>query len=224
MLSIWILLWIACSSCSSVYYAGLERVGVPKRDLLERRVERAQESQQDVKRQFSSALERFRDTVRVDAGELEERYDALKDELACSDQRAKQLGERIDEVRDVAEALFEEWEEELDDYHRADLRAASARQLAQTKAAYVPMIDAMKRAHQQVEPVLDAFRDVVLALKHQLNAAALASIQGELASVEREVSELMQSMNVAIAEAGKFLGRLGEQREAHVTNRGTQPS
>jgi chromosome segregation ATPase len=208
-----VLLFLSLSACSSMYYAGMEKVGVPKRDLLSRRVEGARDAQQEVKQQFSSALERFRATVRVEGGELEERYDALRDELDKSEDRAARLKSKVDDVEDVAEALFEEWEDELDDYKRADLRAASERRLARTKQSYGPMIKAMRRAQQSVEPVLEAFRDVVLALKHQLNARAVASIQGELSGVEREVDSLIKEMDRSIREATKFLGTLEDSGE-----------
>lgn len=202
------------AGCTKVYLAGLEKVGIPKRDLLQKRVERAQEAQEETKEQFSSALERFRATVRVDGGELEERYDALKDELSRSEKRADRLGERIGAVKDVAEALFDEWEDELDDYHRSDLRAASEKSLEETRRAYAPMIRAMKRAHDRTEPVLDAFRDVVLALKHQLNAKAIAGMQRELANVETEVNALIAAMDSSIMEASKFLGTLDQKVDA----------
>jgi len=193
-----------------MYYAGLEKVGIPKRDVLSRRVEGAQQAQEEVKEQFSSALDQFRATVHVQGGEIEQRYDALRAELSESEQRSEKLEDKIDSVESVAEALFDEWEDELDQYKRPELRAASARRLSETKRSYEPMIKAMRRAHRKVEPVLDAFRDVVLALKHQLNARAVASIQGELADVEREVDALVKQMNESIREASKFLGTLAE--------------
>ena len=191
--------------CTRVYYAGLETLGVPKRDLLERRVEKARDAQVDVKDQFASALERFRATVHVEGGDLEARYDALSGELQRCESRSSALRERIDAVEDVAEALFSEWEDELEQYQRADLREASARQLADTRARYHPMIAAMKRAHRRVEPVLASLRDIVLAMKHRLNARALGDVQGELASVEREVDALVAAMNASIDQATKFL-------------------
>ena len=203
-------LLVCLSGCSSLYYAGLEKVGIPKRDLLETRVEKARDSQEETKEQFSSALERFRATVHVEAGELEQRYDELRAELERSEERSEQLDERIDEVEDVAEALFEEWEDELDQYKRPELRAASKRRLEQTRRNYEPMIKAMRRAHKRVGPVLDSFRDVVLALKHQLNARAVASVQGELRTVEREVDALVNAMNDSIRQASQFLTVLGE--------------
>jgi hypothetical protein len=192
-------------SCSTAYYAGLEKLGIPKRDLLEKRVEKARDAQVDVTKQFGSALERFRATVQVNGGALEERYDAMNAELASCESRADALRERIEAVEDVAEALFEEWENELREYQRTDLRQASARQLAATRARYRPMIAAMKRAHQRVEPVLGSLRDVVLAMKHQLNAKAISGVKEELASVEHEVGALLAAMNISIAQATEFL-------------------
>jgi DNA repair exonuclease SbcCD ATPase subunit len=198
----------AAAGCSSVYYAGMESIGFPKRDILRTRVERARDAQQDVKEQFSSALERFRATVRVEAGELERRYDTLNAELDRSAARAEALETRIDELEDVAEALFDEWEDELDQYKRSDLRRSSAQRLRETRRRYTPMMAAMRRAHARVERVLDAFRDVVLALKHQLNAHAVSALQGELDGVEREVEALVSAMNASMQEAERFLQSL----------------
>src|ERR1700712_3995612 len=161
---------ISLSACNQIYYAGLEKIGIPKRDLLQRRVENARDAQSETKEQFASALERFRATVKVQGGELEERYDSLHAELERCGARSDALRKRIAEVEDVAEALFEEWQEELGQYQSAELRAASARRLESPRARYRPMIAAMKRAQRRVEPVLAAMRDIVLALKHQLNA------------------------------------------------------
>ncbi|MEY4511584.1 MAG: hypothetical protein RLZZ450_3706 [Pseudomonadota bacterium] len=199
--------------CSSLYYAGLEKVGVPKRELLTRRVEGARDAQEEVKEQFSSALERFRAVVNVQGGELETRYDSMRSELDKSEKRAARLDSKIDDVQDVAEALFEEWEDELDQYKSASLRSSSERRLNETKRSYAPMIRAMRRAEGSVEPVLNAFRDVVLALKHQLNARAIGSIKGELASVERELDALVKEMNQSIQEASKFLTTLERSPE-----------
>ena len=41
----------------------------------------------------------------------------------------------------------------------------------------------MKRAEAKMDPVLAAFHDQVLFLKHKLNAQAIASLKGNLASI-----------------------------------------
>jgi len=48
------------AGCNSAYYATMEKLGVPKREILVDRVEEARDSQEAAKEQFSSALEHFR--------------------------------------------------------------------------------------------------------------------------------------------------------------------
>ena len=82
------------------------------------------------------------------------------------------------------------------------------------------MIASMRRAQRKVDPVLDAFRDVVLSLKHQLNARAVSGLRVELANVEREVDALVTEMNRSIEEAGKFLGTLSEPEQPNASTQG----
>ena len=194
----------ACG-CQTAYYAAMEKVGYHKRDLLVSRVEAARDSQAAAKEQFKSALERFTSVVNVDGGELQDKYDALSAELEESEEDAAAVRERVDAVEDVAEALFDEWEGELDQYTNASLRKKSAEQLRRTRDRYTPLIGSMRRAESKMEPVLKAFRDQVLYLKHNLNAQAIASLKGELASVETDIASLIREMEKSIAEADAFI-------------------
>ena len=96
------LTWLSLSACNQMYYAGLEKIGIPKRDLLQRRVESARDAQTETKEQFASALDRFRATVQVQGGELEEHYETLRAELERCGARSDALRKRIDDVEDVA--------------------------------------------------------------------------------------------------------------------------
>jgi hypothetical protein len=62
------------TSCQTAYYAAMEKLGYPKRELLVSRVQQARDSQQAAKEQFQSALERFRAVVHFRGGELEAKY------------------------------------------------------------------------------------------------------------------------------------------------------
>jgi hypothetical protein len=201
---------LVLAGCQTAYYTALEKLGYPKRDLLVSRVQQARESQQAAKAQFQSALEHFRAVVNVRGGELEAKYNALSAELERSEARARTVHQRIAAVEEVAEALFKEWEAELAQYTQETLRRASARQLAQTRQRYTPLIRTMKRAEAQMAPVLAAFRDQVLFLKHNLNARAIASLRQEGVAVETEITALIRAMEAAIAEADAFLKTLDQ--------------
>jgi hypothetical protein len=170
---------LVLTSCQTAYYAAMEKLGYPKRDLLVSRVQQARDSQQAAKEQFQSALERYRTVINFRGGELEAKYNELSAELERSEARAQTVHQRIAAVEDVAEALFKEWEGELAQYTNESLRRASARQLAQTRQRYTPLLRTMKRAEATMTPVLTTFRDQVLFLKHNLNARAIAATRQE---------------------------------------------
>jgi len=198
------------AGCQSVYYGTMEKFGKHKRDILVDRVKNARDAQQETKVQFTSALEQFKSVVNVPTGRLQEKYDLLKSELDKSESKASAVKKRIADVEDVAKALFDEWTKELDQYSNADLRAASKKKLDQTQARYTQLIDAMKKAETKIEPVLSAFRDQVLFLKHNLNAQAVASLQSEVTTMEADISKLIAEMEKSIAEADSFIKTMQE--------------
>ncbi len=199
----------APSGCQNAYYAALEQFGYHKRDLLVTRVKDARDSQEEAKEQFKSALEQFSAVLNFNGGALEDKYKQLKAELERSESSASAVHSRIEAVEDVSEALFKEWEAELAQYTSENLRRDSARQLNAARRRYTPLIRSMKRAEAKIDPVLSAFRDQVLYLKHNLNAQAIASLQEELTSIETNIDALIREMEAAISEADAFIKAIG---------------
>lgn len=198
------------TACSGAQYAVMEKFGIHKREILVDRVEEARDSQKEAKEQFASALEEFSAVLQFKGGTLEAKYLKLQEVLDRSEARADEVRGRIALVEDVAEALFNEWEDELKLYASDSLRRSSANKLKTTRSHYQRLMKAMQRAEAKIEPVLSPLRDQVLFLKHNLNAQAIASLQGELGRVQGDVSMLIREMEAAIREADAFIGRLEE--------------
>ncbi|MCP8900575.1 DUF2959 domain-containing protein [Gilvimarinus xylanilyticus] len=199
---------VSLAGCQSVYYGAMEKAGVHKRDIMIDRVESAQESQTDAKEQFESALEQYQSIVTIEDQDLVERYEKLNDEYEDSKAAAEKVSERINSVEDVSEALFDEWEDEIDLYSNANLKRQSEAKLRQTKKQYEKLITAMRSAESRMDPVLQVFQDQVLFLKHNLNARAIDSLQGELGNVNTEVAGLIREMEKSIAESEAFISSL----------------
>jgi ElaB/YqjD/DUF883 family membrane-anchored ribosome-binding protein len=196
--------------CSRAYYSTMKAFGKEKRDILASRVKDAREDQQEAQEEFASALERFQALLGPEAKdtELQKMYDALSDELEDCEADAKDVRERVDAVEDVGEDLFDEWADELDQYESKELRRKSERQLRDTRRRFDDLLKAMRRAEASMEPVLEAFRDQVLFLKHNLNAQAVAQLRGVAASLEQDVERLVKEMQAAIAEADAFVKQM----------------
>ena len=196
------------TGCQSAYYAAWEKVGVEKRDILVDRVENAKDSQEDAQEEFSSALEQFSALINFDGGELGDIYDDLNAQYEASQSAADKVSDRINSVESVAEALFDEWQQELEQYTNVTYRRNSEQQLRQTKLRYGKLIRAMRNAEKTMQPVLSALQDNVLFLKHNLNASAIGALQGELGQIEKEVAVLIKEMKESIAVSDAFIAEM----------------
>lgn len=202
------LLLLITVGCESTYYSAMEKIGVEKRDILVDRVEGARDSQEAAQEQFASALEQYSALLNFNGGDLQGIYEAISDEYEASREAANQVSDRINAIENVAQALFDEWHDELEQYSNASLRRDSERKLRDTERRYGQLLRAMRRAESRMVPVLDALKDNVLYLKHNLNAKAIGALQGELGSIESDVARLIADMNSAIAESEVFIASL----------------
>ena len=197
------MVWLV--GCDGVYYSTMEKFGKHKRDILVDNVGDARDSQQATKEQFKTALQKFTEVANFKGGALKQKYDLLNAELEKSEDKASKMRKHIVDVADVADDLFEEWEVELNEYTNSSLRDSSQRKLRETKYRYVKLITAMRNAEAKIAPVLAAFRDQVLYLKHNLNAQAIASLQNELVVIESNIATLIKEMEASINEADAFI-------------------
>ena len=203
-------LMLMLSGCQSAYYSAMEKVGVHKRDILIDRVEETKDSQQESQQEFQSALERLTTLINFDGGELQDAYNQLNDDYESSLQAANEVSTNINKVEDVAEALFSEWSDELEQYKSASLKRESSKKLAATQRQFDQLLRSMRSAESKMEPVLSSLKDNVLYLKHNLNAQAVAAIKGEFTNLKRDIQLLMNDMNKSIEDSNKFIEQMNK--------------
>ena len=199
---------VAAAGCRSNYYAAYEKFGVYKRDLLKKRVVAARDEQKEAGEQFQDALTRLKSLYGFDGGKLEKAYATLQGDYDDCVEKAASVRKRIKDMESVAGDLFSEWEKEIKEISTPALQDNSRRQLGATKKRYEEMHGALKSAEGSMEPVLRQFKDYVLALKHNLNAAAIASLKGEATTIQADISKLITQMNQSIAQADSFIKTL----------------
>lgn len=199
---------LAISGCQSTYYSAMETVGIHKRDIMVDRIESTQEAQEDAQQQFKSALEQFQSVVNFDGGDLEDAYNTLNDEYESSVKAAERVRDRIDGVKSVSEALFDEWENELSLYTSDSLKKASADKLKDNRRKYQQMIKSLESSERRMQPVLNAFQDQVLYLKHNLNARAVSALKGEFNNIKADIDRLIVEMQNSINESRQFIEAL----------------
>jgi hypothetical protein len=68
----------------------------------------------------------------------------------------------------------------------------------------------MRGAEAKMQPVLAAFRDQVLFLKHNLNARAIQSLGDTAIEIDDEVAALVADIEASIREADEFVEALSD--------------
>ena len=198
-----------CATTRKAYYNTWEKFGYAKRERLVDNVKAARQEQVEAKQQFASALEQFKSVVNFKGGDLEKLYNNLDREYQRCDAEAGRVKGRIQSVKNVATALFGEWEDEVgqikDD---PSLQQKSRALLERTRVSYKEMIQRMDAAAATMDPVLTKFRNRVLFIKSNLNAQAVASLKGEELSLGGDIEKLIREMEASIAEADAFIAEL----------------
>jgi hypothetical protein len=198
-------------ACQSAYYEAAEQLGYHKREILVDRVEDARDAQTEAEEQFQSAQEQLMALIEYDGGKLQDAYEDLADEYEDSVAAAQDVSDRIDAIEDVAEALFEEWEEEITQYQNARFKADSQRKLRQTQSRYKELVKALRASEKRMEPILSAMNDNVLYLKHNLNAQAVAALKVEFDRIDKDIEALIAEMRRAIETSNQFIDSLQQQ-------------
>jgi len=192
-------------ACSTTYYATMEKLGKEKRHLLIDNVEDVQESQTKAQEEFKDALTRIKELYGFDGKDLEVFYKNLKSSFEDCDDRAGQIEKRIDDVEDVANDLFAEWELEIAQINDVKLKQSSKNSLRDSKQRYRKLQGIMNQSTTGMYPILAKLKDYVLYLKHNLNAQAVGSLGGEMVSIEKDVEKLIKDMNESIEAAQQFI-------------------
>ena len=175
------------------------------RDILINRVVAASEAQEETAEEFKSALEKFKEVVNFEGGDLEKKFNTLNTAYERSEAAASNITKRVDRVVKASNDLLSEWRDELNEYHDVSIKRRAESQFDETRIKAEKLIAAMRKAEAKTEPVLGAFKDQVLFVKHNLNMQAISALQQESAVIEQDVSALIQEMEASIAEAAEFI-------------------
>ncbi|HEU0119878.1 MAG TPA: DUF2959 family protein [Bryobacteraceae bacterium] len=201
-------LFFALVSCTQLYYKAQEKIGNEKRDILVDRIKKGRSEQEKAKEQYKTTLEAFQAATGFQGGQTEEVYKKLKKEYDEAAEKTKKVSDRITSIEQVSGDMFSEWEKELAGMKNAELRAKSNTLLRATRKRYSDLIRKMKAVESKAKPVLKAFEDQVLYIKHNLNAEAITSLKNNVGKMDAEVQLLLRDIEVSTREADAFIASL----------------
>jgi predicted nucleic acid-binding Zn-ribbon protein len=189
-------------------YSAYEMVGVEKRDLFKRDVATVKEAQEDSGRAFEDALSQLKAIYGFQGGNLEKEYNKLSSSYKNAKNEAGDVRESIKRMKTVADDLFEEWEDEIDQISSSKLRSKSEEKLKLTQKKFKTLRKQLEETEKKIDPILSQLKDQVLFLKHNLNANAIAGLKTEGTKIQSHIQGLMSQMRSSIEEADRFIKTL----------------
>ena len=198
--------------CKSSYYKAMKTFGKEKRDILVSRVKDSKKDQQEAKEQIKTTMESFQALTGFQGGQLEKSYKKLNGDYEKAADAAQKLHNRIDSIDQVSNDLFKEWQKEIDGMENKKLKLQSAGMLRQSRLNEAAYIKSMRQTEARMTPVITAFHDQVVFLKHNLNARAIGSLKGTSAKMSTDVDVLMVSLDGSIAQADALIASLNAEQ------------
>lgn len=202
-------LFMSLAGCSSAYYGFWDKLGWDKPDLLVASVKDARTSQEEAKEEFKSALQQFQQAMNYEPGEVDEVYDRLHAAYEDSADKAEEVRERVGAIKKHGDALFADWEKDLDEFSDREYRRTSERMLNDSRQDLARLVAKMERAAESMDPVLDAMKDQQLLLKGYTYRRAITQLEERVPQLEADVQRLIEQMNESIEEANRFIEQMG---------------
>jgi hypothetical protein len=196
------------SGCHSTYYKAMSTLGKEKRDILVQRIKDAKKDQDQTKQKLQTTMESFQALTGFKGGSLEKSYKRLNSDYESAASQADKLHDKIQSIDQVSNDLFKEWQGEINAMDNGKLKSQDSVMLRNAKTRQATYMRAMHRTEDQIAPVLKAFHDQVLFLKHNLNARAIGSLKNTSAGLQSDVAGLVQSIDASSQEADKLISSL----------------
>jgi Protein of unknown function (DUF2959) len=203
-----LVLTLFLAGCKSTYYKTMRTLGKEKRDILVSRIQDAKKDQDQTQQKLQTTMESFQALTGFKGGSLEKSYKRLNSDYESAASQAGKLHDKIQSIDQVSNDLFKEWQGEINDMDNAKLKSQDLVMLRNAKARQGTYMRAMRKTEDQITPVLKAFQDQVLFLKHNLNARAIGSLKNTSAMLQSDVASLVQSINASSQEADKLISSL----------------
>jgi gas vesicle protein len=199
---------LAMSGCSSLYYSSMKKLGKEKRDILVSRIVAGKEAQEEASKQVKTAYEAFKELTNFKGGDLEKVQKSLAKEFGDVEDRANNVSDRIASIDKVGQDLFHEWGTEIEQMSDNQLKSDSRKLLRETRDRHQKLMKQMKSSESKLKPVVQAFRDQVLYLKHNLNARAINSLKKTVIEIDDDIAALIKDIEASNQEADRTIAGL----------------
>jgi len=194
---------LAMTACQTVEDDVAETLGEDQLPILVSRVSEGRNALAEASTQFDSVIQALSSVIDFE-GDVSVLYDRLRIELSRCEDAVEDVKNRVADIHQAADELFDSWDERLGAFTDPQLHDDSASLRDEVRAAYNPVFETMARAEESMDFVLTSYRDQVMALKHDPTFDTIAAIRDDLGLLSTEIQKVIQDLSAAMDQAEAF--------------------
>ncbi|MCZ6787053.1 MAG: DUF2959 family protein [Planctomycetota bacterium] len=122
-----------------------------------------------------------------------------------SEEQAEKLEGTVEEMKDAAEPVFEQWHDDLKAITNVEMRQRSRKRLMATRERYDAIVAAVEPAQHSYEEINELLRDHALFLGNDFNPASVAHLQEEVRVLTKQTAELDRDFDACLVAARKYI-------------------
>ena len=138
-------------------------------------------------------------------GDAVEGHKELVRAIDDSEDQTDDLRKSVERMQAEAEPVFNQWTKDLEGYSNPEMRQRSQARLAAARERYDAVVAAVTPVLVECEAVNQTLGDHALFLKHDMNPAALATIQDDVKKVAKEAADLDGAFNAGKAATRAYV-------------------
>jgi hypothetical protein len=138
-------------------------------------------------------------------GDAVKAHKELVNAIEDSEDQTDDLRKSLERMQAEADPVFEQWTKDLEAYSNPEMRQRSQARLSAARERYDAVVAAVTPVLVECEAINQTLGDHALFLKHDMNPAALATIQDDVKKVAKEASELDPAFNSGKAAARAYV-------------------
>jgi hypothetical protein len=201
-----VLVLVSLPACSFVNNIIKGKSGPADVDDLVAAVEKVNKELDASKASMLSAVQGLQTATAPDfQGDAVKAYKDLVKVIEASEDQADDLRKSIEKMQAAAAPVFDQWTKDLEAYSNPEMRQRSQVRLAAARERYDAVVAAVDPLLVEYESINESMRDHVLFLKHDMNPAALATIQDDVRNVAKDAASLDSRFNNGRAAAMAYI-------------------
>jgi DNA repair exonuclease SbcCD ATPase subunit len=207
----WCLVLVCASGASATSALAADDQGHERIEEFLKRVEKTTEAVAKAQESLEETLVDYTKMLSAETHNRRKLYDNAWKGIERTEERSKELGDRLREMYQESGVLFKGWKKSLQEIREEKLRARSDKRLTAASERHDKLHGRGLDARSELDSVVSVLRDHMLYLEHDLNDSSVKSLAPEAAELAGRAKKCVAGLQDYSKSAVEFAKSLSPE-------------